>query len=1114
MTDSIWRLRVFGEPGLEGPDGPVAVRTQRQLGVLLYLALDGPRARRDQVVPLFWPGVPEEKGRHSLTQAMSDLRRTLPGLVEVDRAHVSVQRASTDLAFLATDPWCIERGEILAGMDALGGMDLAQWLDSARERVRRAALRDLEPALSRLEPQERLRLARAMLRLDPACEPAAITVAEEALDRGQVTEAARYLQAHQNHITAELGFDPQLRVASLLKRLERGDLTRARAAILGESLQLRAPETVIVGRDAELEVLAEGWRDAAAGRGRTIRLSGAAGIGKSALVRHFLATLAGRGQAAFFVTCHQATRSVPFALVADLTDAISSDSGFASSDPQWLAELSRIHPVLRRQFPGIPVPEPAPPESIRERLTESLTVILETIADGNPIALAIDDADQADQASLSVLHLVRRRTKRHAVLTLLTSAESGHPDDEHALEADRHLLLQPIPRPAIMQLLRSRVPEDGDTGILERIADIAGGNPLYALTLLGDQSLRESVAREGLYTATWTPPRDLLDAISRAVVQHSTLARRVLSALAVAGTPSTVNLVSEVAGLSEADVRAAAVELLANDRIRITGDEMELASPLWQSAIYSLEVEGVRKYLHQCWAEALDRSLSIPPHTRYAAVARHEARADRLTEAIHHFERGAEQALETGAPGEAEGVLREALALGVPARSHTLHLLAQAHAVQGRYEEALNTLGEMAARDTAHSPSHVPHDAQLLRLEALHRLRRQSTSTLRMELTALLDNAALDSSLRLRGLQLRAELAREDGDPIELGEVLRTIETYPSTHAVDSARALLTRGFVRWQQGRFRESYRSLQEACRGFTSLRLRHEAARAANGAGIAAMATGRWELAFQHFAMALDHASRLRDADIATAVIGNAGLAAEDFGYSNEAIWLDNVSLTLATRFGAPRRAVMTALNLADIYLIGGQIDAAEEAYSQGRSMSVASGDEAKIQVLFRGPDFAFVRGDYEQAAILVDELREYLQARAIDVFLKPRLLRQMWTIAVALDQEAPDVAEICKKGGWTLYGRCEAGLAQACYRSHGSGTSKPVTRALHRTMELVGSTPLRWIVRTGLYDLIRNRVRDQHDLPPVSDVPEVDPPACAPAPLQDFIHASEEWIRDLA
>ncbi|MEX1999620.1 MAG: AAA family ATPase, partial [Gemmatimonadales bacterium] len=568
MTDPIWRLRIFGEPGLEGPAGPVAVRTQRQLGVLLYLALEGPSARRDKVVPLFWPGVPEQKGRHSLTQAMSDLRRTMPGLVQVDRTHVSVCGAQTDLAYLTEDPWSIERGDILAGMDALGGMDLAQWLDAARERVRRTAVRELESMLHRFEAQERVRLARAMLRLDPACETAAIAVAEEALDRGQVTEAARYLQAHQNHIKAELGFDPQLRVASLLKRLERGDLARARAAILGESLQLRAPETVIVGRDAELEVLAEGWRDAAAGRGRTIRLSGAAGIGKSALVRHFLATLAGRGHAAFFVTCHQATRSVPFALVADLTDAISGDSGFAGSDPQWLAELSRIHPVLRRQFPGIPVPEPAPPESIRERLTESLTVILETIADGNPIALAIDDADQADQASLSVLHLVRRRTKRHAVLTLLTSADAGRPAEEHALESDRHLLLQPIQRSAIMELLRSRVPEDGDAGVLERIADIAGGNPLYALTLLGDQSLRQSVAREGLYTSTWTPPRDLLDAVSRAVVQHSTLARRVLSALAVAGTPSTVNLVSEVAGLSEADVRAAAVELLANDRIR------------------------------------------------------------------------------------------------------------------------------------------------------------------------------------------------------------------------------------------------------------------------------------------------------------------------------------------------------------------------------------------------------------------------------------------------------------------------------------------------------------------------------------------------------------------
>src|SRR2546425_8648025 len=75
-----FQLKVFGSPQLvRGSRSLVRFRTKKHLAVLLYLHFEG-RTRsipRDQLVDLFWPDVPPEKGRHSLSQALLAIRSLL-----------------------------------------------------------------------------------------------------------------------------------------------------------------------------------------------------------------------------------------------------------------------------------------------------------------------------------------------------------------------------------------------------------------------------------------------------------------------------------------------------------------------------------------------------------------------------------------------------------------------------------------------------------------------------------------------------------------------------------------------------------------------------------------------------------------------------------------------------------------------------------------------------------------------------------------------------------------------------------------------------------------------------------------------------------------------------
>ncbi len=154
----MFRLRVLGQIDLRDAGDaevrPVLAQPKR-LAVLVYLVASRPQRmhRRDALLPLFWPDVPESRARNGLRQALHQLRHALGPDVLTTRGADSVGVNAAALACDATEfEDALDRGRLAQALMSYGGEFLPafsiegaasfnEWLDEVRVRLRNRAAR-------------------------------------------------------------------------------------------------------------------------------------------------------------------------------------------------------------------------------------------------------------------------------------------------------------------------------------------------------------------------------------------------------------------------------------------------------------------------------------------------------------------------------------------------------------------------------------------------------------------------------------------------------------------------------------------------------------------------------------------------------------------------------------------------------------------------------------------------------------------------------------------------------------------------------------------------------------------------------------------------------------
>jgi serine/threonine-protein kinase len=231
------RLLVLGGLSVEGgkKTRQGAASQRKALALLALLGGAGRRGlSRDKLVSYLWPDSPTDHALHSLTQLLYSLRRDLaaeslflgttdlslnPELLEVDLAEFTAALEAGDF----TRAVHAYRGPFLDGFFLSGAPEFERWVDGERARLAQrhlGALESLAEAAGRRgDPAAAAEWWRQLAQADPLNARLAVGCMEAMADAGDRAGALRFAQAYEAAVRAELGAEPEPRVAAAVDRL-------------------------------------------------------------------------------------------------------------------------------------------------------------------------------------------------------------------------------------------------------------------------------------------------------------------------------------------------------------------------------------------------------------------------------------------------------------------------------------------------------------------------------------------------------------------------------------------------------------------------------------------------------------------------------------------------------------------------------------------------------------------------------------------------------------------------------------------------------------------------------------------------------------------------------
>jgi len=375
--------------------------------------------------------------------------------------------------------------------------------------------------------------------------------------------------------------DPSARLtgADLVTRVSDVPLLQRR---LMSSPSSQAPTRV--GREELLAALHDA-HEATKGTPVIVYVHGGSGIGKTALVDHFLGSLRRSDTVILQGRCYE-RETVPYKGFDSVVDSITHylrrlpQLEAAALMPRDLHELTRLFPVLARVQLVADAPQRAfdgpDQQEARRRAFRGLKELLARIADRKPLVLRIADLQWGDEDSArlladllappdapAMLVIGSYRSEEAAQSPMLRELQRLH--ERPGARGDvRHLFVPPLTPAQAEQLALIRIGRSDDAARAEakRIAVESEGNPLFV-----EELVRHAVVSRRLGDTREISLEQLVLARLAGLPEP---ARRLLEVVAVAGRPVPQNMAFGTAGLGPEDHNALGV-LRAQHLVRSHG---------------------------------------------------------------------------------------------------------------------------------------------------------------------------------------------------------------------------------------------------------------------------------------------------------------------------------------------------------------------------------------------------------------------------------------------------------------------------------------------------------------------------------------------------------------
>jgi len=900
----------------------------------LLLATPEHRVRREAAAELLWPEADPERSAGNLRKAIHFARRGLAALADEDAIvigdgewvrfapelalNVDADRLTAALDRLdgagspgaLDDPAAAGRVQPRPPVDhlqvvaELGGNELLpedpyeEWLVPIRERLRQrvlaGALAGVADARRRGDAGLAMRLVDRVLALDPADEAAHRVLIEMHLEAGRLHAARRQLLACRRALADAYGIEPSKELIALVD-IAAADRTRAVADL--------NPEPEIIGRRLELDRAEAALDVVAAGRPAAILLRGAAGIGKSRMLRELVRLGAAGGWRILELRGVELAPDSAFAsLGASLSNAIEPQGLDGWAEPARSALLT-IAPALQDRIGTAPGGEAGPGTgSVVEFATDAglrsgAVEALRRLAVERPLVLAIDDVQWLDRATVSLLQAVIAGQDSPILVAATLRDELMAPDPElDELIGDlrraggAEIRLAPLGRREI-ELLLERELDGGHLaeGLAGVVADQAGGTPLYALQLLrgaresGAISLRDGRWRMVGPASSLPVPESVRRAIEERTARLVPAIRSILAVAAELGDEVSYDVLVAAAAADPETVLDALDEGLRLDLLVERGARYRFGHPLYRAALRANVPRRSRAALHRRIAEAL--ASQVDPADERAIGAAITAGVDALGVAAH-----AAEAVELGAPD----ALPLAIGFGFAAGARQA-VLFDYDGAAATLRRALGLWYRLAEEDRNTFPASA----------AQHRLG--------VALKALAEHAAA-------GEAFRAEIATATTD-------------------MERARGYAALSWLPYEHGRFERSADILRE---GISSVEDPLARAFLESGLGWIRGRQGDWNTAYELLEPVVAVMERGAPADLLARALDRFAVAIRDRGRPERSIPVFRRALGLCREAGNVHEEAIVRMHLASALRDGGDLIAARDEVGKTIELTRLTGD----------------------------------------------------------------------------------------------------------------------------------------------------------------------------
>jgi DNA-binding SARP family transcriptional activator len=704
------RIQLLGEQVItDDATHDTLTRSYRTMALVAFLATHAETAQlRHRIAGLMWPDSADAQALTNLRRELHHLRQVLgdepsllitPGSLSwrdspscrVDvRVFAHAYAACLAAATARDDTGVLEhgtaavaeyQGDLLPGryddwlLDVRAGLErkcaqLCDLLSAAQARVG-----DLTAAIS---------TARRRVELQPLEEPGYRTLMRLQADLGDRAAAVSTYHRCSAVLERELAVAPDPATEQAFREVVARPGTPGGHPVRpakGARPALAAPS--IVGRAAELGLLASLWQDVSAGAPALALISGGAGVGKTRLAEELAEAVRRKGAAVAASQCYGTPGRLALAPIADWLRSPPVRSAVQSLDPVWRAEAGRLVPSV------IPGPSQAGSAATadawrRYRFFEGLARAL--LAVGRPLMLIVDNMQWCDPETLAFLTFFLGLAENEPVLVVGTLRDDiVHGDGELSKWLARMRGSRVLTELPVTPLKASDTAQlaTGLTGSPLSAEDVAflhaatGGYPLYVI---------EAIRGRGTETGQILPAAGVSQMLRSRLTQLTRTGQDIAALAAAAGADFSVGLLAEASDLPDDAVVEAVDELWRCRIIHELGDSYDFSHDLLREAAYGLLTSSQRWLSHRRIAQALELLHQGDTDAVSTQIAEQYALAGQPRKAVGHYRRAAEVAA---------GLFAHAEAVRLHARA--LSIVRGQPASPGRDREELSILQAMAA---------------------------------------------------------------------------------------------------------------------------------------------------------------------------------------------------------------------------------------------------------------------------------------------------------------------------------------------------------------------------------------------------------------------------------